>query len=55
RLEVTSVILGARKTQQLEENLKTAQIKMPQEVMQKLDRLYHPVEEIPKSEILYFI
>lgn len=47
RSEVTSVILGARRVQQLKENLKAAEIKIPNEVINKLDKLYPPVSRIP--------
>lgn len=40
RQEVTSVILGARRIKQLRENLKAAEIEIPDEVMNKLDKLY---------------
>ncbi len=40
RPEVTSVILGARKAEQLEENLKAADVEIPEEVLTKLDELF---------------
>ncbi len=47
RPEVTSVILGARRVEQLKENLKAAEIRIPDEVMAKLGKLYPPIGEIP--------
>ena len=47
RSEVTSVILGARRVEQLEENLKAVDIEVPDEVMAALDELYPPVEDMP--------
>jgi len=47
RPEVTSVILGTRTVGQLKENLKAVELKIPDEVMEKLDKLYPPVGEIP--------
>ena len=47
RPEVTSVILGARRVEQLEENLKAVEMKIPDEVRTKLDALYPPLEDIP--------
>jgi aryl-alcohol dehydrogenase-like predicted oxidoreductase len=43
RPEVTSVILGTRKTEQLEENIKAIEIEIPDDVLKKLDELY-PLE-----------
>ncbi|RKY37464.1 MAG: aldo/keto reductase [Candidatus Omnitrophota bacterium] len=47
RPEVTSVILGTRTVGQLKENLKAVELKIPDGVMEKLDKLYPPVGEIP--------
>lgn len=47
RPEVTSVILGTRTVEQLKENLKAVELKIPDEVMEKLDKLYPPIGEIP--------
>jgi len=47
RPEVSSVILGARKISQLKENLKAAQVKIPRDVLDKLDKLYPPVGGVP--------
>ena len=44
---VTSVILGARRVEQLEENLKAVAAEIPDEVMKRLDELYPPLEGIP--------
>jgi len=43
RPEVTSVILGTRKKEQLEENIKAIEIEIPDDVLKKLDELY-PLE-----------
>jgi aryl-alcohol dehydrogenase-like predicted oxidoreductase len=40
RAEVTSVIIGARKPEQLEENLKAVDVKIPEEKAIKLDALF---------------
>jgi voltage-dependent potassium channel beta subunit len=47
--EVTSVILGARHAAQLKENLKAIEIKIPDDVIAKLDELYPPAEDIPSA------
>ena len=47
RPEVTSVIIGASRVSQLEENLKAAAIDVPDEVVQKLDALYPPAPSVP--------
>jgi len=47
RPEVTSVILGARRVEQLEGNLKAVEMEIPDEVMAKLEELYPAVGEIP--------
>jgi len=44
---VTSVIVGARRVEQLEENLKAVDIEIPQEVVERLDELYPPVGDVP--------
>lgn len=44
RPEVTSAILGSTKVEQLEENLKAAEIKIPEDIMTRLEGLY-PLEE----------
>jgi aryl-alcohol dehydrogenase-like predicted oxidoreductase len=41
RQEVTSVILGDRRVEQLKENLKVVEIEIPEEIMNKLDKLYN--------------
>ncbi|MEN8228850.1 MAG: aldo/keto reductase family protein [Bacteroidota bacterium] len=43
---VTSVITGATKMSQAEENLKAADIEIPDEIMKKLDELYPTVETV---------
>ena len=47
RPEVTSVILGTKTVQQLKENLKAVELKIPDEVIVKLDELYPLVKEVP--------
>ena len=47
RPEVTSVILGARHVEQLKENLKAADIEIPDDVFRQLDKLYPPVSAVP--------
>ena len=47
RDEVTSVILGATSVAQLGENLKAAEIEMPDDVVAKLDELCPPVGALP--------
>lgn len=47
RNEVSSVILGAKSTEQLKENLKAAEIKIPDEIITNLEKLYPPSAEIP--------
>ena len=49
RPEVTSVILGARRVEQLEENLKAADIDVPDEVAEKLEVLYPTPGDIPTA------
>lgn len=44
---VTSVILGATSIAQLEENLKAAEVEIPAEVVEKLEKLYPPVGNAP--------
>ena len=43
---VTSVITGATRISQVEDNLKAADIKIPDDVMRKLDEIYPPVESV---------
>ena len=45
--EVTSVIIGASKVSQVEENMKAADIEIPDDVLAKLDKLYPPPSNIP--------
>ena len=47
RPEVTSVILGASRPEQLEENLKAAEVEIPEEAMSELNSLFPPPEEVP--------
>lgn len=47
RPEVTSAILGARRVEQVEENLKAVEIEIPDEVVEKLEALYPPVGAVP--------
>ena len=47
RSEVTSVILGASRVEQLRENFKAAEIRIPDEVVARLDALFPPPEEVP--------
>ena len=49
RPEVTSVILGASRPDQLKENLKAGEIKMPEDVIEKLDQLFPVPSEIPSA------
>ena len=49
RREVTSVILGTRTVEQLQENLKAVELEIPEEVMIKLDELYPTVNKIPTA------
>lgn len=49
RPEVTSIILGARRVEQLEENLKAAEMEIPDEVMAKLEELYPATEQAPTA------
>ena len=49
RPEVTSVIIGATSVRQLEENLKAAEIDVPDEVAEKLDELYPPAGDVPTA------
>ena len=43
---VTSVITGATSLSQAEDNLKAAEIEIPDEVMNKLNEIYPPVETV---------
>ncbi len=45
-LAVTSVITGATSISQAEENLAAAEIDIPDEIMNKLDKLYPPAETV---------
>jgi len=47
RPEVTSAILGARRVEQVEENLKAVEIEIPDEVAAKLEELYPPAGATP--------
>ncbi len=47
RPEVTSVIMGARSVKQVEENLKAAEVQVPDEVAEKLEALYPPAGDVP--------
>lgn len=47
RSEVTSVILGIRRVAQLEENIKAAGVKIPDDVLQKIEELYPAPEAVP--------
>ena len=47
RPEVTSAILGARRVEQVEENLKAVEIEIPDDVAEKLEVLYPPAGAIP--------
>ena len=43
---VTSVITGATKVSQVEDNIKAAEIDIPDDVAQKIEELYPPVETV---------
>lgn len=43
---VTSVITGATKVSQVEDNLKAADLEIPDDVMKKLDEMYPPAEAV---------
>jgi aryl-alcohol dehydrogenase-like predicted oxidoreductase len=47
RKEATSVIIGARRVEQVTENLKAAEIEIPAEVLNQLEKLFPPPENIP--------
>jgi aryl-alcohol dehydrogenase-like predicted oxidoreductase len=47
RKEVTSVIIGASRVEQVTENLKAAEIEIPAEVLAKMEKLYPTPENIP--------
>jgi len=49
RPEVTSVILGIRRPEQLDENMKAVGVRLPDEVVQKLDALYPRPKDIPEA------
>ena len=48
RGEVTSVILGIRRVEQLRENIKAVGVTVPEDVLEKLDELY-PMPETPPA------
>ena len=41
------MILGASRVEQLRENFKAAEIRIPDEVVARLDALFPPPEEVP--------
>jgi len=47
RKEVSSVILGARNPQQLQENLKAAEIRLEDSLLKRLDSIFPPLPENP--------
>jgi voltage-dependent potassium channel beta subunit len=47
RSEVTSVIIGATRVAQVEENLKAAEIDLPEDVVEQLEDLYPPSGDVP--------
>ena len=47
RPEVTSVILGISRLDQLKENLKAVEVKIPEDVLKKLDVLFPPITDVP--------
>ena len=47
RREVTSVIMGATRVEQVVENVKAAEVHIPSDVLDQLDRLYPPPANIP--------
>jgi aryl-alcohol dehydrogenase-like predicted oxidoreductase len=47
RPEVTSVIIGASRVAQVEENVQAAEVRIPDEVLAALEELYPPPAEIP--------
>jgi aryl-alcohol dehydrogenase-like predicted oxidoreductase len=48
RKEVTSVIIGARRVEQVKENLKAAEIQIPADALAALEKVYPEPAEIPK-------
>lgn len=48
RKEVTSVIIGARRVEQVIENVKAAEIEIPEPVLAELDKVYPPPAAIPQ-------
>jgi len=48
RKEVTSVIIGARRVEQVKENLKAAEIQIPADALAQLEKVYPEPAEIPK-------
>jgi len=47
--EVTSVIQGISRIEQLNDNLAAVELEIPDEVLKQLDRLFPPVEDVPMS------
>lgn len=47
RPEVTSVIIGTSRVEQVKENIKAAEIEIPPEILDKLEKLYPPPANIP--------
>lgn len=47
RSEVTSVIIGASRVEQVMENVKAAEMEIPKDVLEKLDKLYPMPSDIP--------
>ena len=48
RPEVTSVIIGARRVEQVKENLKAAEIQIPADALAQIEKVYPEPAEIPK-------
>jgi aryl-alcohol dehydrogenase-like predicted oxidoreductase len=48
RKEVTSVIIGARRVEQVKENLRAAEIEIPSDALAQLEKVYPEPGEIPK-------
>jgi aryl-alcohol dehydrogenase-like predicted oxidoreductase len=49
RPEVTSVIIGATRVEQVHENLAAAEIEIPDEILEQLEALYPPVSSVPTA------
>ena len=49
RPEVTSVIIGATRVEQVHENLAAAEIEIPAEILEKLETLYPSVSSVPTA------